>query len=284
MNQPIFTPIGTFPCQGLTDLPPEISFPVLKVSFVGNFSPSNWIPAGRLYRLAKLDGEKPTIVSSRVIWLQQPTLIGWNELSIPYTLKFEPSKLIGLTPLQIKLEGSNSQPPTGGGSTEISQEQIQDALGQMLVGLDGVAISYDDLLNRVVFSALFGNTPGTVCQGSDPRLGDRRLAALLSITNAEIAADAQIDWSKLSKSGAAPADIGAAPASHSHQASAIADFLEAVGDAINAIVQVQGSLSKSFDSGILTLTGSGAGAGAGAGSLAWEDAILNSSAWEALIS
>ncbi len=42
--------------------------------------------------------------------------------------------------------------------------------------------------------------------------------ALATITNAQIATGADIDWSKISKSGAAAADVGAAAAVHGHSA------------------------------------------------------------------
>jgi hypothetical protein len=62
-------------------------------------------------------------------------------------------------------------------------------------------------------------TDGGVLRRSGPTI------AFAQITNLEIANGAAIAWSKISKTGAVAGDIGAAPASHTHQLSGLGDVL-----------------------------------------------------------
>lgn len=109
MTQPTFTFVGSFSITGISDLPPTLDYPTLRIEFEGNFSLSNWLPAGKIYRLASLTGEPPTIAENRMIFLQQPTLILWSGLELPYTLKFQPAEFFSTTPLTISVYGSYSR-------------------------------------------------------------------------------------------------------------------------------------------------------------------------------
>lgn len=280
MNQPTFADIGSYPVSGISDIPGLIDYPTLRVEFEGNFSPSNWIPVGRIFRLVSLAGEPPTIAESRVVWLQQPTLIHWSGLDLPYSLKFEPSRWFTNTPLTISLYGSLSQPPSGGGGG-VTQEQIQDALGNMLTSSDSIEWIYNDQVNKIALVAIFGTIEGTVCEGNDARLSDQRTPLNDSVTDAKVASNAAIAWSKLSKNGATPGDIGAVGPGHTHPTSAIADFLEAVQDAVNNLIQVGDKMTKSYDdnAGVLLLNADSGGSQV----QTWSDLILNSTAWEAVI-
>lgn len=282
MTIPEFLPIGSYATQGVTELPVELSYPTLKVEFEGNFGPSNWIPAGVIYKLASLGDAKPAIVGSRVVFLQQPNLITWSGFDLPYTLKFEPYPFLSATPLIMRLSGSDTAPPTSGGVGAIDPEQIRDIVGNMFTDSSSVAFNYDDATNRIILDVIFGAIAGTACEGTDSRLSDPREPLDGSVTDSSVANDAGIDWSKIDKTGSLPADVGAVGPGHVHSAAAISDLYEAVSAAISEIIQIGANMTKAYDPVGLTLT-LDADSGGG-GFLAWEDLILDSEAWEAAIS
>lgn len=109
-------------------------------------------------------------------------------------------------------------------------------LNSSITSIDGAgttgagAISLGD---SFAIDLVFGDQAGEVCEGNDVRLTDSRApsgtaSGVLSgsypnpsfaagaIVNADVSASAAIAWSKISKAGAVPGDVGAAATSHTH--------------------------------------------------------------------
>lgn len=139
MSAPVFEDVGTYQTQGVTDLPPSLEFPTLRISLAG-YSPQNQAPGGWLYRIVELPGEEPTIAESRLLFLGFPNLITWVGLALPYKLRFEPLERIGTSQVNIEIEGSNSSPsppPAGGAHVHTLADfpDLADSIGSSIGSL-----------------------------------------------------------------------------------------------------------------------------------------------------
>lgn len=242
---PTFELIGEYQISGLTDIPINVTFPTLRLTFIGSFSPVNWLPVGRIYQLGLLPGQLPQIMASSSLFLQQPNIVTWESISIPYALKFEPSQAIGNTPLTLRVEGSTTaiagNVQTGTGSSMLTS-LVRDIVLGSLSADSGIQLNYDDATSSLLIGVNFGDTANTVCSGSDLRLSDARNPLPGSVHNSSVSPLAGIDWSKISKVGATASDVNAAPIVHLHDTgdiNGLAGFVESLlpttGSGINTV-------------------------------------------------
>ncbi|MBA3846792.1 MAG: hypothetical protein H0X45_09125, partial [Planctomycetes bacterium] len=103
----------------------------------------------------------------------------------------------------------------------------------------------------VIGRAQGNGSPGIISAGADGTVLLRVGGSLsfAAITDAVVGAGAGIAWSKISKSGATPADVGAAPAAHSHPLATLPDVAIAGASDGQALVFSGGAWRNGAGSG-----------------------------------
>jgi Pectate lyase superfamily protein/Right handed beta helix region/Putative Ig domain len=117
------------------------------------------------------------------------------------------------SPLKLTQLGAATSPQGGGAVASVNGLTGVVVLAASDVG--AASISQGAKADTALQPAAIGNT---VAAFSDSRLSDQRTPIDSSVTNAKVALNAAIAWSKISKSGASPSDIGAATAAQGTKA------------------------------------------------------------------
>jgi hypothetical protein len=146
-------------------------------------------------------------------------------------------------------------PPAVHTSAKVSdfQEAAQDAVGALLVGGTNIALSYDDNANTLTINAT-APPSGSV----DWTAVANKPSTFTPSAHTHVIADT---------TGLQTALDGKAAASHSHTASNVSDFTEAVQDVVGGLLVAGSNVTLNYNDGANTLTISAAGGGGGSGGL-----------------